>query len=187
MNFRTFSLIAILTQVAFAQNNVKTNDAKIVKDASDWLSSVKYIKGEFIQTTNSGDACLGRLWISTKDKKIKIVYTSGPEQEININDKYVVVTKEGKKYNSSIGGSPIYSILCGTLDISKEKFEVLENSKDTLRIKINKFGDVILVFSKYPNGNIKTIIAWIIDGILCSLDPESIRINDPKEIPHEWR
>jgi hypothetical protein len=73
----------------------------------------------------------------------------------------------------------------------KEKYEVLEDSSETLRIRLKKsaagVGDLVLIFSKYPNGNIKNLEAWIIDDgndeTLFSFDPKSMSINDKSKIP----
>jgi hypothetical protein len=128
----------------------------------------------------------GNLWVS-------VVYTSGPRQTVLVrNDDVSVFDKETeKKYSFRISQTPIFAVLSGKLDLSKEKYEVLEDSSELLRLKVigsSVFGgvDVTLIFSKYPEtGNIQKLIAWIIDNgtseILVSFDPDSIRIND--EIP----
>jgi outer membrane lipoprotein-sorting protein len=153
---------------------------------------------DFNQVINSREIYSGKFWLSKKGKtKVKVKYTSGLNQDVLIiGDKVVVVDNEkSKKYRYSISQTPLYSILSGSLDLSRENSEVIENSDVLLRLKINKssmFGgmSITLVFSKYKeSGNIKNLEAWIVDDgkteTLFSFDIDSLSVNDEKKVPQE--
>jgi hypothetical protein len=120
---------------------------------------------------------------------ICVKYISGSYQSILVHNGIASIfdNKTKKKYDFQISQTPIFSVLSGKLDLTKEKYEILEDSRELLRIKVigsSVFGgvDVTLVFSKYEEtGNIQKLVAWIIDDgtseILVSLDPDSIRLN----------
>jgi outer membrane lipoprotein-sorting protein len=124
------------------------------------------------------------------DLLIKIDYCSGLDQVILVHNDHVSVfnKKAKKKHMFHISQTPIYAVLSGKLDLSKEKHEILEDSNELIRMKLigsSAFSrvDVTLIFSKYPKtGNIQKLIAWVIDDgkseTLVSFDQESIHIND---------
>lgn len=167
----------------------------IQSQVESYLKGVKFISANFEQVMSSGNIYSGKFWLNKQDKtKIKIEYKKGINQDILILDNVITVLDKdaSKKYVNSISQTPIYSILTGSLNLSREKFEIVENSNDWLRLNIKKssaFGgmSVMLVFSKYPNGNLKNLEAWIIDDgkteTLFSFDPKTLSINDQKKVP----
>lgn len=160
-----------------------------------YLKGVKFISADFEQILNTGEIYEGHFWLAKRGKtKAKIEYKKGLEQDIFINDAYITIIdkKNKKKYTNLISQTPIYSVLTGRLNLSREKYEIIENNSKILRLLIEKsssFGgiSIMLVFSKYQNGNIKNLEAWIInDGkneTLFSFDPEKLFVNDEKKVP----
>jgi hypothetical protein len=141
----------------------------------------------------SGQVYTGKFWLSRtkKHNNVKILYISGIKQVIFIEDSSVRVTDldTKKQQTCTLPQDSMYKILSGKLDLTKEKVEIIENSKKRLRIKLLKStvfggGDVTLIFSKYPQtGNIKCLEGWIIDDqILFSFDPDTMTVNDPSKL-----
>lgn len=167
----------------------------ISSQVESYLKGVKFIVANFEQVMSSGDVYSGKFWFGREKKtKVKIEYQTGVNQDILILDNVITVLDNdtSKKYINSISQTPIYSILTGSLNLSREKFDIAENSDDWLRLSIKKstaFGgmSVMLVFSKYKNGNLKNLEAWVIDDgkteTLFSFDPKTLSINDQKKVP----
>ena len=171
----------------------------LAKDTSiqieNYLKGLKFISAEFEQVLNTGEVYEGHFWLAKRGKvKAKIEYRKGIEQDIFVNDAYITIIdkKTGKKHTNLIAQTPIYSILTGKLNLSKESYEIIEDTPKILRLSIEKsssFGgiSIMLIFSKYQNGNIKNLEAWIInDGkneTLFSFDPENLSVNDEKRVP----
>ncbi len=161
----------------------------------NYLKGINFISADFEQILNTGKIYEGHFWLAKRGKtKAKIEYTKGLNQDIFINDAYIIIIdkKTNKKYTNLISQTPIYSVLTGRLNLSKEKYKVIENNDKILRLSIEKsssFGgiSIMLIFSKYQNGNIKNLEAWIInDGkneTLFSFDPENLSVNDEKKVP----
>lgn len=167
----------------------------MTSQVENYLKGIKFISADFEQILNTGEVYKGHFWLAKRGKtKAKIDYTEGLDQDILIYDSYITITdnKTKKKYTNSISKTPIYSVLTGKLDLSKEKYKIIEDNEKLVRLSIEKssaFGgiSVMLIFSKYPNGNIKNLEAWIInDGkneTLFSFDPDNLFVNDEKKVP----
>lgn len=198
---RCLFLVLALVFSSSASDNVV--DKKLASQVERYLKGVEFIAADFEQIGDNGEVYTGRFWLkkvvkskSSSEPQVKIEYTSGLNQDILVSDSVVTVfdREASKKYVQSILQTPIYSILTGTLDLSKETFEIVENSDEYLRLRINSsstFGgvQVMLVFSKYTNGNLKNLEAWIIDDgknkTLFSFDPKTLSVNDAKRVPDD--
>jgi outer membrane lipoprotein-sorting protein len=180
--------------LAFLPSAFCSND--ILPQVEAYLSGVKFIYAKFEQIMSSGDFHFGQFWLGKKNRKtkIRIKYEDDIAQDVFIVDSIVTVfdKKTSKKYVSSLSKTPIYSILTGSLNLSHENYEILENSKNRLRLNLKKssiFGNmnIVLMFSKYQNGNLKNIEGWIIsDGkseTIFSFDQDTLSVNDEKKIP----
>jgi hypothetical protein len=135
----------------------------------------------------------GKIWIS-KDgtPKIKVVYTSGINQEILVigNSIKIADHSSGKEYTHSMSGVPLYAILIGEQGLSPEGVDILEESEATVVIRIvTRAGDtIVLTFGKYElTGNIANILGWRIGEGSKQTEfrfiGESIRVGDKKQIP----
>lgn len=177
--------------------NLFSENPPIERQVESYLKGLKFVSAEFDQVTSSGETYSGSFWMSKKKgTEVRIAYKTGLNQDIFISGTSVTICEKNskKEYRYSISQTPIYSILSGGIDLSKEKFEIIENSKEFLRLKLIKssaFGGitVTLVFSKYEkSGNVKNLVAWIIDDgkteTLFSFDESSLFVNDEKKIPN---
>ncbi|MDR2666819.1 MAG: outer membrane lipoprotein carrier protein LolA [Holosporales bacterium] len=182
--------------ICFSVFPICSKDTSVQTQVEAYVNGIKFIAAKFEQVTNSGEIYSGNFWLSKKKKMmVKIDYLNGLNQDILIVDGNVTILNKdtAKLYRCSISQTPIYAILTGSLDLSRENFDVIENSSCRLRVKIKKssrFGsiDVTLVFLKYEKtGNLKNLEAWIIDDgkteTLFSFDPDYLFINDENKIP----
>jgi hypothetical protein len=160
---------------------------------NSYINGIKFIAAKFVQVHDAGnDVYTGNFWLSKDGETlVKVTYITGIDQEILIKGGYISIVdnKQKKLYKHPISRSPIFSVLHGRFDITKEKYDIVDDSKDSLRVRINKAGagSVELIFSRYPNGNIKNLEAWIIDDGSCetlfSFDIDSLHVNDKSKIP----
>ena len=176
----------------------KNNDYNsIAKKVEAHIKGIKFISARFVQLSSFGDHYEGNFWLSKKNgQDVKIIYTSGLNQEIFIknNTIHVIDHDDNDKDTSySISQTPIYSILSNGLSLKNERYSIIENSHSYLRIKIEKGSlvgnmNLTLVFSKYlQTGNLKNLEGWIIDDgkteTLFSFDPDTLFVNDENKLP----
>ncbi|MDR0695179.1 MAG: hypothetical protein LBF56_00165 [Holosporales bacterium] len=178
-------------------NEDKSKKEEIARKVESYLRGLRFMRAKFEQITgDGGELYQGKFWLSKlKTTKIRVSYTSGLAQEILVIGDSVTVyeSKTGKQYRYSLSSVPVYSVIVGKIDLCKEKFSILEDSKELLRIRLERssiFNNIAitLVFSKYEkSGNIEYLRAWIIDDekteTLFSLDPETLSINDARKAP----
>jgi hypothetical protein len=194
------SSVCVTTYVA-ATEKVAVTGRDLELQVESCLKKVKYLVSGFQQAQSTGEFFTGKIWLSKEDEtKVRIQYLSGSNQNILIiNGKVIIfniIDGKLKKYTYSISQTPIYSILVGNLDLSKEKYEILENSEDVLAIEITKSTvftgmTVVLVFSKYKeSGNIQHLEVWSVGSengkegtVFNFIHPRNI--NDKSKIPDD--
>ena len=196
---RFFLTLALLFIFLFnvLSKSPENETKKIEKNVETYIKGIKYISAEFVQLSSLGDVYEGKFWLSKeKGQEVKIIYTEGVDQEISIKDEVISIidNDNNKAYSYPISQTPIYAILNNGLDLSKEKYTIVENSHKCLRLKLNKGSliggvDLTLIFSKYSKTkNIKNLEGWIIDDgkveTLFSFYPEKLFVNDKKKVPH---
>jgi outer membrane lipoprotein-sorting protein len=170
-----------------------SGDAAIESQVNLYIGGLISIVAEFVQVCGEGGPVYtGKFWLSKNGETlVKVKYITGVEQEILIKGGYISILDKAQKklYKYPVSRSPIFSVLHGRFDLAKEKYEILEDGDENLRVRIYKpgSGSVELVFSRYQNRNIKNLEAWIIDDGSCttlfSFDVGSLRINDKSKIP----
>jgi hypothetical protein len=175
--------------------------SKLEISVNTFINGMNCIVAQFIQTSDSGEFYTGEFYLFKEDKTlvkarecktlVKVRYLTGINQEILIRGGcvYIINNVEHKIYRHPANRVPVYSVLCEGFDLSREVYEVQKNSQEELRIRISKSGSgaITLVFSKYPSGDIKNLVAWIADDgnckMLFSFDVKSMSINDRSKIP----
>lgn len=176
---------------------IQNKENSIVLKIESYLKGIKYISSDFVQYNFEGDTYLGHIWLSKADRRnqrVRIDYTDGINQKILIHGKNIrVINKDnGSESSYPISQTPIYTILDEGLDFSREKYKVLSNNKECAQIYITRksqMGDmgITLIFSKYPNGNIKNLVAWKIMNPDSSVNSfifveDTLFVNDSSKI-----
>ncbi len=176
----------------------KSEQQDIIDQVQNWLNGLTCMTSSFAQATGTTVDYIGKIWLLKKNNstKVKIKYQN-KNQEILIQDQSIRIDDldSKKKYTYSISQTPIYKVLTGNINLKKESYDIIENSNEFVRIRINKasvFGgaSVTLVFSKYAStGQLKYMVAWVIDDgkteTLVSLDLDTLTINDESKIPNK--
>lgn len=167
---------------------------KVSRQVSTYINSVKSVVCDFQQIVSSGDVYLGRIFIRQgTSPKVLIEYSDGISQSVLVDGRMVSVYdgNTGDIHSTGISGTPIYEVLTGTFDVTRNKVEVDEETDKIVRFSVNKNSAgramLNLVFSKYPNGNLRNLIGWIIDDgknvTTFVMDEGTMRVNDPKTVP----
>ncbi|MDR3030903.1 MAG: hypothetical protein LBU35_00770 [Holosporales bacterium] len=180
---------AFLISVVYAQSSKEPSD--INKQVETYMNSLDCVYSRFFQIReNKGYS--GNFWLRKYDglANVRIEYTEGLKQNILIHGDKVIINDGKKKKTLSISRTPVFSVLSGKLDLSKENTEIIENSNEILRLKIKayKSGELTLLFSKYKTTrNIQALEGWIFfDGkseTLFTFDPDTWSVKDKRKTP----
>lgn len=169
-------------------------DKDLRRQVATYINSVKSVVCDFRQIVSSGDVYLGRIFIRQGAlPKVLIEYSKGISQFVLVDGRVVSVYdgNTGDIHSTGISGTPIYEVLTGTFDVDRNRVEIEEETDKIVRFSVNKNSAgramLNLVFSKYPNGNLRNLIGWIIDDgknvTTFIMDEETMQVNDPKTVP----
>ncbi|MDR1365426.1 MAG: hypothetical protein LBJ42_02465 [Holosporales bacterium] len=163
-------------------------EARIISQITAYLRGLKYLFAEFQQDAG-GVASRGKIWLSNDGVlKIKVEYREINQEILAAGDSVTIVDHlNGKEYSGSTSSIPACKFLTGKEVLSTDTASIVENSKSTVSIKLNR-SDCVLIFTKYERtGNVKDIHGWSTgEGtkrIEVLLDEETVRIGDKKAIP----
>ena len=172
----------------FAYCNSEMDD--VAKQLNTYMQKLTNLKARCAHISNNkvreGTIC----FIKSKSPKLMIRYEigHGQKQEFLIKKGWLYVFDIAKQKvisNKKLAGDPLYEILTGEFDFSKQKFNHIFE-KGVLHVNLFrkgfKFPPLILHFS-YKNEKVVNLIGWTVnDGKNIAeliIDEESIRINSP--------
>lgn len=145
----------------------------------DYLNGINALVSDFIQTNPDGDKVRGKIWLKRGDTdggKLRIDYEKRiPQRIIAIkNNLYIYdLSTNEKPEPQDIGNIPAAFILQNEIYLNKDAtFEAPVKSPDRkfLSIRLTDPAPLTLMFSLYPNGNIKGLSGWILEdshGLIC--------------------
>jgi outer membrane lipoprotein-sorting protein len=175
--------------------DTKTHDYK--KEIKTYLSGLKYLSSDFVQTNPNGTVCSGHIYLSKeKTKNVSVNYEESIRQKIIIKDDVITITDldSNEKTQYSVKQTPIYDILNNNIELDKQDCSVDNLGSEYIKITICEIipsGKVYvsLIFSKYLNGNVKNLEGWIIkeandQETAVSFFPDSLSVNDKSKIPN---
>jgi predicted PilT family ATPase len=156
------------------------------------MNNLDFVFSQFYQIADN-KLYSGKFWLR-KEKgitNVRLEYTEGVKQNIYIyGDKVVIVDAKGKEKSFSISRTPVFAVLTGKLNLTKEQTEIVENSDQSLKIKISSYksGEITLLFSKYEfTKNIKDLEGWIYKEeqreTLFTFDPDTWSVKNAKNVP----
>lgn len=160
----------------------------------NYMNGLTSLESNFKQQQEQEGVYEGKIFIKLcKNPKVLIEYNSGICQNVLVENKTVIVYEkhENKFHKASISGTPIYEILTGSFDFSSHKVSIDQETQREIIFSLDRKSDgsapIILIFSKYGNGNLKNLKGWSInDGKNITtfvMDENTMRVNDPKSVP----
>ena len=145
----------------------------------DYLNGITALVSDFVQTNPDGDKVRGKLWLKrtgAEGGKLRIDYEKRIPQRIIAlkNNLYIYDLNTNEKPEpQDLGNMPAAFILQNKIDLTKDAvFEIPVKSPDGqfLSIRLTDPAPLTLMFSLYPNGNIKGLAGWVLEdshGLIC--------------------
>ncbi|MBY0280702.1 MAG: outer membrane lipoprotein carrier protein LolA [Alphaproteobacteria bacterium] len=160
----------------------------------DYLNGITVLVSDFVQTNPDGDKVKGKIWLKrtgNEGGKLRIDYEKKVPQRIIAlkNNLYIYDLNTNEKPEpQNLGHMPAAFILQNEINLTKDAvFETPVKSADGqfLSIRLTDPAPLTLMFSLYPNGNIKGLAGWVIEdshGLIC-VDLINMQDNDPRLVP----
>ena len=167
--------LALLYPVVAIEQPNKATQTQI----QDYLNGITALVSDFVQTNPDGDKVRGKLWLKrtgTEGGKLRIDYEKRIPQRIIAlkNNLYIYELNTNEKPEpQDLGNMPAAFILQNKIDLTKDAvFEIPVKSPDGqfLSIRLTDPAPLTLMFSLYPNGNIKGLAGWVLEdshGLIC--------------------
>lgn len=184
----------ILFLVCFCPAFAITPNKAYQLQIQDYLNGITVLVSDFVQTAPGSGRIKGKLWLKRAGSgggKLRIDYEKKMPQRIIAlqNNLYIydLVTNE-KPELQDLGHMPAAFILQNEINLAKDAvFDEPVKSPDgqLLSIRLTDPAPLTLMFSLYPNGNIKGLAGWVIEdskGKIC-VDLINMQDNNPSLAP----
>ncbi|MBY0462320.1 MAG: outer membrane lipoprotein carrier protein LolA [Alphaproteobacteria bacterium] len=160
----------------------------------DYLNGITALVSDFVQTNPDGDKVRGKIWLKrtgAEGGKLRIDYEKRIPQRIIAlkNNLYIYDLNTNETPEpQDLGNMPAAFILQNEINLTKDAvFETPVKSPDGqfLSIRLTDPAPLTLMFSLYPNGNIKGLAGWVLEdshGLIC-VDLIDMQDNDPRLVP----
>lgn len=141
----------------------------VVEQVETYINSIDSLSAEFLQTSsNDTEVDTGSISIRRKSKNTKtevsVKYKTGVISSMSLSGRFMTIVdrKTNRSKTYSILTTPIYAILAGELKLKDLKYQVLEDTAQSVIIRIIYERQTIdLLFDK-ANKNVNKLLSWTI-------------------------